>query len=273
MTIEWTCSCGLKLKAQDDAAGKQTRCPKCSQSLVIPAGAQEPSGDDDLLYALADGPGVEDQAPRPPVCPFCGGSDIAVGTQVCRQCRRNVLTGVPTAGSSHGYTAPGEPTWFACWMGEIGRRIRKYCALLIIAGLLLGSFLFWCIVPAANQAKIEDIEHVLQLRFGGQHLHSLELEKPYFALSVPDEFNVKAVRSVRYGSASGGVSYRYFHMHGKYTPGADVLKLSGKYKEMTIAWRKKDKPKGIAKRRVMIVNGQLVELEGLERTVTLRDRD
>ncbi len=37
MPIIVTCDCGAKLRAQDEHAGKKTRCPRCGALLVIPA--------------------------------------------------------------------------------------------------------------------------------------------------------------------------------------------------------------------------------------------
>ena len=189
MMIEWRCSCGLKLRAEDRDAGKQTQCPKCSQPLVVPAPAEQPAAAAGIPIG---GPGV--------------------------------------ATAPYAYAPPAEPTWFACWMGEIGRRIRRYRALLIAAGLLGGVFLLWYL----PRVKLAKMEKAVQWRFGGPHLHSLEVRKPYFMLTLPDELDVEAVRQVRYGSATTGVRYQYYPMHGKYTWGSSVLTLSGKHKEMTI---------------------------------------
>jgi predicted RNA-binding Zn-ribbon protein involved in translation (DUF1610 family) len=37
MAIKVTCSCGKKLRARDEAAGKKAKCPTCGKVLVIAA--------------------------------------------------------------------------------------------------------------------------------------------------------------------------------------------------------------------------------------------
>src|SRR5438034_894902 len=44
MSINVSCpSCGGRLSAPDNLAGKRVKCPKCSQSLFVPAGAERPA--------------------------------------------------------------------------------------------------------------------------------------------------------------------------------------------------------------------------------------
>ncbi len=37
MAIRFSCACGKEMQAQDEYAGRKTRCPDCSSELVIPA--------------------------------------------------------------------------------------------------------------------------------------------------------------------------------------------------------------------------------------------
>ena len=37
MAIKVTCSCGKKLRAKDEAAGKRAKCPACGKIVVVPA--------------------------------------------------------------------------------------------------------------------------------------------------------------------------------------------------------------------------------------------
>jgi hypothetical protein len=41
MTIRFTCACGKELQAQEEYAGRKTRCPDCSSELIIPAASTQ----------------------------------------------------------------------------------------------------------------------------------------------------------------------------------------------------------------------------------------
>lgn len=56
MPIAVACTCGVKLKAPDAAAGKRVKCPKCGAGLVVPVPAPEP----DFEF-------VDDEPAPPPV--------------------------------------------------------------------------------------------------------------------------------------------------------------------------------------------------------------
>ena len=91
MSIELQCNCGKVLKARDEHAGRQARCPSCKQLLFIPAPVplQEPEplqlepGDDDGHRGL---------------CPNCS-EPIRTGAIVCMHCGYNTKTGKVTATS------------------------------------------------------------------------------------------------------------------------------------------------------------------------------
>jgi hypothetical protein len=73
MPLSVTCSCGQKLKAPENLAGKAVKCPKCKQPLKIPAAAPAPeidlssssslsSGLDDLFSQELGSPGMSQPA-------------------------------------------------------------------------------------------------------------------------------------------------------------------------------------------------------------------
>src|SRR5438034_10143985 len=43
MPISVTCTCGKRLKAKDEMAGKRARCPACGNSVLIPDPESEPA--------------------------------------------------------------------------------------------------------------------------------------------------------------------------------------------------------------------------------------
>jgi predicted RNA-binding Zn-ribbon protein involved in translation (DUF1610 family) len=106
MPISFTCStCGKKLKAPDNAAGKSSKCPGCGSTVTCPEPVYDaelvdapPAGfdpygdvDSDKPYAVAGpGPGApaEPEAPsgearRP--CPMCGEMIVTTAAK-CRYC-------------------------------------------------------------------------------------------------------------------------------------------------------------------------------------------
>src|SRR4051794_39394154 len=65
MPIEVSCSCGKRLRARDDLAGKRAKCPGCGQMLTISAPPPPPAVEEEPdLYGFADAP-AEEPNPRP----------------------------------------------------------------------------------------------------------------------------------------------------------------------------------------------------------------
>lgn len=113
MPISVQCnSCSTKLKVRDELAGKRVKCPKCSQTLEIPAAvtkkstqtmgvrtANPASDPDDYRLApafnpmldLLDEAGIESAA-RGRVCSNCG-SDLSALAIICIECGFNNETG------------------------------------------------------------------------------------------------------------------------------------------------------------------------------------
>src|SRR6266852_2538434 len=56
MPVYVTCSCGAKLKAPDDAAGKTIACPKCKTRLRVPSPAPDRPDYDDENDRARQGP-------------------------------------------------------------------------------------------------------------------------------------------------------------------------------------------------------------------------
>ncbi len=54
MAISFTCACGKALRAQDDQAGKKTRCRQCGAILAIPEPEYAPHFDDGSAYVLRE---------------------------------------------------------------------------------------------------------------------------------------------------------------------------------------------------------------------------
>lgn len=100
MSITVTCgNCGVTLKTDDSAAGKQAKCPKCSAPIVVPMPVVEPEepeedyeleaprndmwDDFDQPSASADQNAAGDPDRKP--CPACG-EMIVAGAAKCRFC-------------------------------------------------------------------------------------------------------------------------------------------------------------------------------------------
>jgi hypothetical protein len=52
--IEFVCTCGKRLKVQDDLAGQPVRCPACEAAVRVPAPEDELSGPEALQAAIRD---------------------------------------------------------------------------------------------------------------------------------------------------------------------------------------------------------------------------
>ncbi len=113
MAIKAQCgSCGTKVNAKDDLAGRRVKCPKCSQPMAIPsarptrshAAKGNPAGGAppapapvaaapayNPLLDLLDDAGVE-SVTQGPTCTNCG-AEIFSSAVVCVQCGYNVATG------------------------------------------------------------------------------------------------------------------------------------------------------------------------------------
>jgi predicted RNA-binding Zn-ribbon protein involved in translation (DUF1610 family) len=100
MPISFTCpSCGKKLKAPDNAAGKSSKCPGCGSPVLCPepvyeaeliaetAGGPDPFADVDAneSYAMAPEPVQAPAAEARRPCPMCGEMIVASAAK-CRYC-------------------------------------------------------------------------------------------------------------------------------------------------------------------------------------------
>jgi hypothetical protein len=111
MPIKVACKCGQSFAAKDELAGKQVKCPKCGQPLVIPKPqAQKPAGGAGQarqggarsapaapvsggLADLFDEAGIgAPQSHQGPRCTNCG-AGMKPGAVLCVQCGMNLQTG------------------------------------------------------------------------------------------------------------------------------------------------------------------------------------
>ncbi len=90
MPIELTCSCGVRLRAGDSAAGKTVPCPKCGATIAVPAPSA--GGNTKICPACAESIRAEARICRfcsysfdGPKCPDCA-SDNPPGFQMCQSC-------------------------------------------------------------------------------------------------------------------------------------------------------------------------------------------
>jgi DNA-directed RNA polymerase subunit RPC12/RpoP len=152
MTIRITCtSCGSKLKARDNLAGKQTRCPRCKTMLLVqpPSDAME-SVAAKLLASVEETPsrksvlvpsneivgGIEF------VCPFCEeryqvAQEMAGRSILCRNCR-----------ASANVPALPDPDEFAFLLAPRGKKEPSgSTTIMSVKGMprpLMQKFKAWC---------------------------------------------------------------------------------------------------------------------------------
>jgi RsiW-degrading membrane proteinase PrsW (M82 family) len=62
MSIVVSCSCGKRLRARDELAGKRAKCPGCGKALLVPPTAADPEQD---LYDVVDAPTPVPSMPKP----------------------------------------------------------------------------------------------------------------------------------------------------------------------------------------------------------------
>lgn len=95
MPIRFQCSsCGKRMRAADNAAGKKTKCPSCGTALRIPETSDdviydaEPAFDaaeeSEPAYSVAGSSNSSDGKQRRP-CPLCGEMIVATAVK-CRYC-------------------------------------------------------------------------------------------------------------------------------------------------------------------------------------------
>lgn len=87
MSIRFQCSCGAPMQVKDEMAGKQGKCPKCGQTITVPA-AEAPAatpdfGEPDDIRAVHE---------ASPPCPSCG-TAYPPGVLVCTRCGIELATG------------------------------------------------------------------------------------------------------------------------------------------------------------------------------------
>jgi hypothetical protein len=103
MPITVTCSCGRKLSAKDEYAGRTVKCPGCEQPLKIPAPAQLPQGQGPAAKSKSAGPKRSAHSSSAaqlleevglghhtdgPTCPECGQS-VLEDALLCVHCGYN----------------------------------------------------------------------------------------------------------------------------------------------------------------------------------------
>jgi len=83
MAITFTCQCGQRLSARDEAQGKATKCPKCGAKVVVP-------------HAVSPAPQASPPPPSSPApqsaCPGCG-AVMPSGAVICVHCGYNAKLG------------------------------------------------------------------------------------------------------------------------------------------------------------------------------------
>lgn len=82
MPIQVACQCGQRFVAKDQLAGKQVKCPKCGNALVVPSQASEKGGAPGCLSDLLDQVGLKAGIRR---CPGCG-AELSEAAVLCVMC-------------------------------------------------------------------------------------------------------------------------------------------------------------------------------------------
>lgn len=98
MPIPTNCQCGFSFAAKDTLAGRQVKCPRCTQVIQVPNAAQVAAGAatsgprvNKKLLDLLDEAGVK-STPQGPICPACG-DEMNASAVICVNCGYNVATG------------------------------------------------------------------------------------------------------------------------------------------------------------------------------------
>lgn len=86
MSILVSCdACGKELRAKDEAAGKQAKCPSCKAIIQIPHAADPLDAEEDDYGAGLPSPPADDSGDNRQPCPACG-EMIASTARKCRHC-------------------------------------------------------------------------------------------------------------------------------------------------------------------------------------------
>lgn len=125
MSIEFKCTCGKVLRAPENMAGKQARCPACQSAVLVP----------EALALLDDKP---DEAPSQNAstipCPNCG-TVLSAGAAICPACGFNTQTSSIPPPTRAAAKRSGGPS--------IGLPIKKtITAAVVVALLAVGWFGF-----------------------------------------------------------------------------------------------------------------------------------
>ena len=135
MAIQFECTCGKALRAKDEHAGKQAKCPACGNSLFIPPPLM-------LAEPVDHGPKAPaDEGPRV-TCPNCG-EPVAANAVVCVRCGLNAKTGKVTETR----LAPAQRRRGATFAFPVGKLVA---AAVVVAVLGVG----WFCVGAPIIAKL-----------------------------------------------------------------------------------------------------------------------
>jgi len=144
MSIVFNCTCGKKLQARDELAGKNLKCPSCHQLVPVPAdpplaqpvlAAISPSA----LPPLADVPAFPDEddipshsAPRPVALPVNSRVDRSLDQQS---------------------TPWQDNDWERLRFREVPDFLFIFLAVLVVAGLTVGAFYLWPAVEGSPAVK------------------------------------------------------------------------------------------------------------------------
>ena len=138
MSIEFKCECGKTLRAPDNMAGKQARCPACQSAVLIPEALA-------LLHEEDDAQAPSQDASAIP-CPNCG-TAMAAGAVICVSCGFNAKTGSITA-AKH---APAKRSGGIA----VGLPIQKIVAAVAVVALLAVGW-FVLLVPLLGKMAISN---------------------------------------------------------------------------------------------------------------------